>query len=165
MSIKIKNRHRLKQKDRRQVNDMIKNAFGESIIGDDATIEKGRMDETEIIFIDDIPCFFNEDEKLFFTVPGLLSLQPSKREVVVDMGAVRFVTNGADVMSPGIVDADPLIETGQQVWIGDEQHHKPLAVGVALIDGEDMVVADAGKAVKMKHYIGDQIWKKLQAIE
>ncbi len=165
MAIKIKNRHRLKQKDRRMVQQRIQEVFAESIIDEDAVIEKGRIDEKEILFIDNNPCFFKDDNTLFFTIPGILSLHPSKREVVVDMGAVRFVTNGADVMSPGIIDADKTIETGQQVWIGDEQHHKPLAVGIALIDGEEMIAADAGKAVKMKHYIGDQLWKKLQAIE
>ena len=165
MSIKIKNKHRLKQKDKRKMLQMIQDIFDELIISDDAVIETGRLDEKQILFIDEIPCFFKEQEKLFFTIPGLLSLHPSKREVVVDMGAVRFVTNGADVMSPGIVDADDSIVTDQEVWISDEQHHKPLAVGIALMDGETMVAAQSGKAVEMKHFIGDQLWKKLQTIE
>lgn len=165
MSIKIKNRHRLKQKDKRRMQQMIQEIFAESVIDEDAVIEKGRMEDNEILFVDDVPCFFKQNDTLFFTIPGVLFLKPSKREVVVDMGAVRFVTNGADVMSPGIVDADHFILSGQQVWIADEQHHKPLAVGVALMDGEEMISAQSGKAVEMNHYIGDKLWKKLQTIE
>jgi PUA domain protein len=81
------------------------------------------------------------------------------------MGAVRFVTNGADVMAPGIVDADASIEKGHQIWICDERHHKPLAVGIALLNGNEMISAEKGKAVKLKHYIGDGLWKKIQSIE
>ena len=77
---------------------------------------------------------------------------------MVDMGAVKFVTNGADVMAPGIVDADLDIEDGNSVWICDQQHRKPLAVGSALMNGEDMKNKSSGKAVKIIHYIGDELW-------
>ena len=45
-------------------------------------------------------------EKQFLTVRGLLKYNPKNRFVPVDMGAVKFVNNGADIMTPGIVDAD-----------------------------------------------------------
>lgn len=77
------------------------------------------------------------------------------------MGAIRFVANGADIMSPGIVDADNNIEEGDQVWICDEEHYKPLAVGIALCSGPAMIKENTGKAIQNIHYVGDDLWKKL----
>jgi predicted RNA-binding protein (TIGR00451 family) len=74
------------------------------------------------------------------------------------MGAIKFVTNGADVMGPGIVDADKGISENDPVWICDEKHHKPLAVGIATINGEQMINKIKGKAVKVIHYVGDNLW-------
>ena len=48
-------------------------------------------------------------------------------------------------MSPGIVDAQDTITEGDTVVIVDEQHHKPLAIGTALITGPEMVENNKGK--------------------
>ncbi len=94
----------------------------------------------------------------FPTVRGLLRTPVTRRYVTVDMGAVPYVTNGADVMAPGIVDADPHIEEGQIVWVRDERNLMPLAVGRALLPGQQMLVANRGKAVDTIHYVGDWLW-------
>ena len=80
------------------------------------------------------------------------------KTVVVDMGAVRFVTNGADIMSPGIVEADDTIVPGDLVVIVDVNNKKPLAIGESLITGPEMVESSKGKAIKSLHYVGDEIW-------
>lgn len=74
------------------------------------------------------------------------------------MGAIRFVTNGADIMSPGIVETDENIKQNDVVIIVEETHKKPLAIGIAEITGEEMVNNDSGKAIQNIHYIGDDIW-------
>ena len=79
---------------------------------------------------------------------------------MVDSGAVRFVVNGADIMKPGIVSADPEIAVGDLVVIVEERHKKPLAVGRALVPGSEM--KGEGKAVKSMHHVGDSIWKGLE---
>ncbi len=93
------------------------------------------------------------------TVRGLLAYPATKGYVTVDMGAVRFVYNGADVMSPGVVDADPGIRPGDLVWVRDEKNRRPLAVGEALMAGPEMVASEKGKAVKSLHHVGDSLWK------
>jgi len=165
MSVKIRNRHRLKRKAKQELQENINSSFDEPVLKEDVTLEQGFLDEVKLIFVDDVASFFIEDEIVFFTVPGLLQLKPNKRKVIVDMGAVRFVTNGADVMSPGIVGADETIEPNQQVWICDQRYQKPLAVGIAMISGVEMVERERGKAVMMKHYIGDKLWSKIQSID
>jgi PUA domain protein len=77
---------------------------------------------------------------------------------VVDPGAVKFIINGADTMSPGIVDADPTINEGDLVIIVEQAHSKAIAIGRALIAGKDMV-RGKGKAIKSIHYVGDELWK------
>ncbi len=95
----------------------------------------------------------------FPTIRGLLRSPAVRRHVTVDMGAVPHLYNGADVMTPGIVDADPSIVEGDMVWVRDERNRKPLAIGRALVSGEEMVASSKGKAVKTLHYVGDWLWR------
>ena len=103
---------------------------------------------------------FEQDDQTYLTLRGVLLLKPAKGYVTVDMGAVKFLYNGADVMTPGILDADPGIQEGAPVWVRDEKNLKPLAVGKALMDGTRMKVESSGKAIKTLHYISDPIWQK-----
>jgi len=92
------------------------------------------------------------------SVRGLLKWPATKRWVTVDMGAVPYVYNGADVMAPGIVEADPAIAVGDLVWVRDEKNRRPLAVGAALMTGAEMAAAEKGKSVKAVHHVGDEYW-------
>ena len=75
------------------------------------------------------------------------------------MGAVPFITNGADCMGPGIVDADESIQEGDYVWIRDVKNQVPLAVGQALRSGADLKAKQPGKAIKSINNVGDKLWK------
>lgn len=103
--------------------------------------------------------FYYEDE----VVPTLRLLQERKllSEMVVDMGAVKFVVNGADIMRPGIVEIADVNE-GEYVVIVDENNRKALAVGIALYSGEEMKQKDGGKVIKNIHYVGDELWNDIQ---
>lgn len=79
--------------------------------------------------------------------------------VAVDMGAVKFVTSGADVMRPGIKTIPPGLAKDALVCVVDEKHNKPLAVGQMLMDSEDATKATSGKTIKNLHWVGDPVWK------
>ena len=64
----------------------------------------------------------------------------------------------AGVGTIGIVDADESIVEDDVVIIVEETHNKPLAMGIALITGPEMVENSEGKAIKSLHYDGDAIW-------
>ncbi len=98
-------------------------------------------------------------EAIVPTVRGLLAVPATKRHVTVDMGAVPFVYNGADVMAPGIVDADSAIRVRDLVWVRDEKNRRPLAVGRALMDGPTMARKERGKAMETIHHVGDDLWR------
>ncbi len=92
-------------------------------------------------------------------IPLLAAVENVKlKKVVVDMGAVPFVTKGADIMAPGIVAANEKIEAGEIILIVDERHGKPLAIGRALVRGAE-IKGPKGKVVKNLHHVGDDIWK------
>jgi len=158
MSGKLKNRHRLKHKEIKHFIYELENKFGEGIIDIKSSIEIGNFNEFQLIIINNEIDFMIIDEKIFFTLTGLNKHNPPKYFVEIDMGAVGFVIKGADIMAPGIVDSDLSIEKNNLVWIRDETHHKPLAIGKALISGEDMKSSTKGKAVKNLHYVGDTLW-------
>ena len=158
MSTKIRNRHRLKRKEVRDIQNKLKETFTCDFFDGEASVETGNVEGIEIIFVDDEPCFMIYENKIIFLLKGIYKYKPKENFVVVDMGAVKFVTNGADVMSPGIIDADENIIEGDQVWICDEKHHKPLAVGIAMMNGKQMISERQGKSVKIIHYVGDFIW-------
>jgi len=154
----IKNRHRLKSKDIKEIQDELKKTFETIFFTEKSSVEIGDVEGHRIIFVDDEPCFMFYENKIFFTLRGINKYRPAKNFVVVDMGAVKFVVNGADVMAPGIVDADKTINESNQVWICDESHRKPLAVGIAMMSGEQMINEKHGKAIKTIHYVGDTLW-------
>ena len=158
--MRIKARHHLREDATKKILDNLRVTFGEDV----DTVFSGRTweiaetdEEQDFIMINGEPLLFSVEGEAFPTVRGALNIHPKKKRVVVDMGAVKFVAKGADIMCPGIVEADPGIRTGDLVVITDQMHNKPLAVGRALINGDQMV-GTKGKAVKSIHYIGDRIW-------
>ena len=78
--------------------------------------------------------------------------------VMVDMGAVKFICKGANVMRPGITKFSSF-EKGQIVCVVEESQHKFLAVGKAEMSSEQMEETDKGMAVKNIHYISDDYWE------
>jgi len=84
--------------------------------------------------------------------------------VVVDMGAVPFVTNGADVMAPGIRSVADNVKVGDVVLVVDEKYYKGLAVGILIMDREEILQKRKGKAIKNVHHVGDDIWNWTRSV-
>ena len=120
--------------------------------------EIGKIDNFDILISKGNIIALIKDKFVHFTVRGLLANSVETGWVQVDMGAVPFVCNGANAMSAGINGVSPEIVKNQYVWIREENHHKPLAIGLALMDAGEMLKSEKGKAIKSLHYIGDKIW-------
>ena len=159
--MKIKSRHHLRGSDARKIIAKIEPFLEDPSSLRQSSLEMAVSDEgVDLIFIEGRPLLMIVEDQPFFTVLGAIEMMPYKRLVVVDSGAVRFVVNGADIMKPGIVSADPEIAVGDLVVIVEERHNKPLAIGRALVAGTEM--KGEGKAVKSLHHVGDVIWKGLE---
>ncbi len=159
MSLRVRKRHRLKKKEIKTLVKELQGTLKIEPFSIDDTVDLASTELFDIIFVNGEISTLIYDNQVFLTVKGLLKHHPQKRFVTVDMGAVSYVYNGADIMTPGIVDADKDIKEGDLVWIRDERNNQPLAVGQALLSGDDMVKMNKGKAVKSIHYVGDKLWQ------
>lgn len=156
---KLKKRHRLRRKDITRISQSLGKAFGCQVFKESDPVDTAEHEGQEVLFDGSEPVAVILDGEPVLTVKGLMKYKPTKGFVEVDMGAVPYVINGADVMAPGIVAADEAIEPDDLVWIRDTRNKKPLAVGKALITGTEMMSSKKGKAVTTLHHVGDAIWQ------
>jgi len=156
--LKIKKRNFLKNKKIKEIKKELGNY--EDIIPKKANVELLEIENLpNIILVNGKALLLQVDGKTIPTLKAVLELDIQEKYATVDMGAINFVIKGADIMSPGIVDADKSIKEDETIIIIEESHYKPLAIGTSLISGEEMVKNNKGKAVKNLHYVGDPIWE------
>jgi PUA domain protein len=123
------------------------------------TIKEYHVDGSESLFkSDEFTAVQVGKERYIVPFLGDVSLLARFPSVTVDMGAVRFVCNGAKVARPGITAFDNF-RKGNIVVIKDEVHGKPLAVGIALIDSDKAVEEQKVHVIQTLHYISDKIWE------
>ncbi|MFP4112246.1 MAG: PUA domain-containing protein [Candidatus Woesearchaeota archaeon] len=111
-----------------------------------------------ILLVNGKPDFFLYEDMI---IPRLNSRQEylmNLKKVTVDMGAVKPLSSGSDLMKPGIRDIDLGIEKGDPIAIVDEKNKMPFVIGIALLSSQDMEKADSGKVVKNIHRPSDEIW-------
>lgn len=157
--IMIRKRKRMRSKEVKALAKELEDTMGVPVFSEEDGVDMAESSDYNLIFVKSDILGLVYDGKPFLTIRGILKYRPEKRAVTVDMGAVPYVTNGADVMGPGITDADPSIQEGDMVWIRDARNGAPLAVGVALHTGEALASKESGKAIKTIHFVGDKLWK------
>jgi len=96
----------------------------------------------------------------FLGLPRILEYFPA---VYVDMGAVKFVCNGAKVMRPGITKFDHFTK-GDIVIVKDQIHAKPLSVGIAMEDSDAAITKTKGYVIDNLHYVSDKFWEAYKEI-
>lgn len=127
------------------------------IFGEKADIECVETDFAEIILVNGKPLLVKEDEAIYPTLvfEQYFALAP---KVVVDMGAVPYVCKGANVMRPGIRRFEGTFQQGSLVFVVDEKHGKPLAIGEILYNSEEADKVSQGVVVRNIHFVGDRLW-------
>lgn len=83
--------------------------------------------------------------------------------VQVDMNAVKFVCNGANIMRPGITDFTTFKES-EIVLVKDQTHKKGLAVCISLVDDVNGRKMERGVVLNNIHYIGDVYWETKKTV-
>lgn len=159
MEFRLRNRTRLRRKEASDLAARLSQNLGTAtMFTEDEPVETAEGGEANFFLIGNELVGLWDERDPFLLPRGLLKYPPTKRFVTVDMGAVKFVTNGADVMGPGITDADPDIKAGDWVWVREVRHGKPLAVGRALADAGTLRSKAKGKQVKTFFFVGDKVW-------
>ena len=113
-------------------------------------------DEAQIITGDGIKILKINNEYL----PFLSEIKTLEKfpNVVVDMGAVKFMCKGANVMRPGIKKFTEF-EKDKIVCVIEESQHKFLAVGKAMVSSSELENMEKGEVVENLHYISDKFWE------
>jgi PUA domain protein len=156
--MEVKSRHHLRSDAADEIREALSGSLGVTLEAD--SFEKVQLEggDWNVVLVDGDPLVLYLDGEPFVTVQGANALSPERRVVTVDAGAIEFVSNGADVMRPGIVEADTDIAEGELVVVDEETHGKFLAVGRALTAGSDLV-GEEGRVVESIHHVGDDLFE------
>jgi len=124
-------------------------------------IEEMLVGDGKLFFMNDKAFAVSEGSWLFPALSNeeVLKALPS---VIVDMGAIPHICNGADIMRPGIREIQGDFEKGGIVVVKDTRFGKPIAIGIAEISSEVMRTTLKGKAAKNAHYVGDHFWEAMK---
>lgn len=123
----------------------------------EGNLEQTDLDKFTLILQDKKPFGFKQREIWLPTLQTILEKNTNLANVYIDLGAVPFITKGADLMKAGLKRQDKF-EKNSFVVIRDEKHNKPLAVGEALFSSEEIAKMEKGKVILNLHHIGDKIW-------
>ncbi|MFX1410796.1 MAG: DUF1947 domain-containing protein [Promethearchaeota archaeon] len=162
--MKIKHRHFIRKSELKPLKDEIlkqyKQKFVDQIFPKKSNVEVIETEAGDTLYA------INNELKLWKSNEGylpvltlLLNKRVDLKKIVVDMGAIKYVANGADIMRPGITKIDSSIKKNEIIQIVDETHQRVLAVGKAMFDAKDIEEKKSGKVVKNLHTIQDAIWK------
>jgi len=149
----LRKRKSLKRKAAKKLFEELSSVFGEIIA---ERVESAVLEDVTVYLLDYVVEFVRDGDAIYPFLGG--SHVDGLPRVVVDMGAIPYVCNGADVMAPGIADMDSF-EVGDLVVVRDVTHGKALAIGKALKSSSDIEASRKGKVIENLHYVGDSLWK------
>ncbi|MEA2069956.1 MAG: DUF1947 domain-containing protein [Asgard group archaeon] len=157
--MKISKRHPLRKSKIENLKSKLREQIGDEV-------EEFIKDRVEKVETDEGILYAQEQEIIAFRLKDKIypSLQALNKDIVhlptvtVDMGAVPYVTNGADIMAPGITNIEEGIKKGDIIAVIDENYGKSLAVGKMLYDREQVLQMKKGKVITSIHYVNDEIW-------
>lgn len=163
---KVSKRHFLKEKEAEQLLKELSQKLRidlKQLFGTKIRVEQTETQGAKIFIIDGKPLFARLDGTLLPTLKfeDILSFLP---KLIVDMGAVSYVCNGADVMAPGVVEIKGNFNEGDFLVIADERHEKPLAIGIALANSQTAKTLKHGKVARNTHFVGDSLWAVIKNI-
>ena len=152
-------RHFLRKKDVKVFRQRLLSSLSERAARTlDGQVEVLETETFSLLLVNGDRTFVIMGDDIFPFLGRLVEDDLGMKRVAVDRGAIPYVTNGADVMRPGIVRSDPTVVVDDLVLIVDDTHGKPLAVGRSLHPADELA-GRPGKGVSVLHYVGDPIWE------
>lgn len=155
----------LSKKEAAELAERIKRLTWGRVLGERRLREALEVEESGLRLYRVGPLLVAEKEDALFPILGWegnsesLNLLPS---IIVDMGAVPHIANGADVMRPGVRGFKGEFMRGDILVVRDEVHGKPIAIARALEDVDRCREMRRGKVAETLHYVDDKIWKLLK---
>ncbi len=157
--MEILKRHALRKSDLKELKENLQKIIGNEV--EKLFIKGAELVETEkgLLYAENkVILAFKIKETILPSLRALNDDIVHLPSITVDMGAVPFVTKGADIMAPGITKITPGLNKGSFVTIIDENFGKSLAIGELLFDSDEITDIKKGKVIKNLHYVNDDIW-------
>lgn len=157
----VKKRKILSKKEKKLLLEELEQEYGERISSYfeiSVPLEEVKTDEGYLLVKNSKVWFFYINEKILPSIYFMRETGFDLPEVIVDIGAIKFITNGADVMFPGIVAFDKEIKKGTKVVIKEEKANTIIGVGVSIIDSKNFSKSKKGKAINLLHHLKDKVW-------
>ena len=121
-------------------------------------------DKSELYFVAGELWLVRLEAEMYPGLQALITNNVQLPQVVVDMGAVPHIANGADVMAPGILNLDENLKVDDFAVIIDQKNQVPLAVGRMRLTREAILETKKGRALETLHYVGDHLWKLVKGL-
>ncbi|MBS7611860.1 DUF1947 domain-containing protein [Candidatus Bathyarchaeota archaeon] len=155
-------RYRLNIRNIREFTQLLKQLFNVDF-DRKASWEAVKIDrEREIYIVDGLPAFIRIGGELYPTVICVERGAVLLPKVIIDMGAIPHIANGADIMMPGVVRIEGSFKDGCTVAVADEKYGKILAVARSLISSDIASEMSTGRGFKNIHHVGDVFWKTMK---
>ncbi|MEM0015738.1 MAG: RNA-binding protein [Saccharolobus sp.] len=148
-------RHVLSSKDAKIFINKVKEKYNIDV--SNSRLEIGKEKKQIWYYVDGILAFFSED--LIPTLCGILKLKISLPYVIIDEGAVKAVSNGADLFTPGIVEYNCECKEGD-IILAKTKTNLPVAVLRVILPKDKVLLEKKGKFAENLHHVGDKLWEK-----
>jgi PUA domain protein len=151
-------RKQLSKKEAKEFNTQIEQKYGiTELISKKDALETFEDENGKRLVVNGEHMFFFFEDELYPLLKWVLKNDVMKK-VTVDMGAVKFVTSGADIMRPGVTKFEEGLKQYDVVVVIDENNQKPLAIAMMLFSSEEASAMESGKVLKNLHFVGDKLW-------
>ncbi|NOZ89266.1 MAG: DUF1947 domain-containing protein [Crenarchaeota archaeon] len=159
-------RWQLSKKDRRRLLERLHQLYPAMELPREARIEKLVEEDITLYLLDGRPWLIELEDKL---IPHLAWLLPDRYRgvlpyIVVDEGAVKPISRGADLMRPGVLRFEGDYGEGDIVVIVEPGRLLPLAVHEALLPRSEAERMEKGRITRSLHHVGDRFWKLGQQV-
>jgi len=159
----IKQRHFIQKSQIKELQEDILKHYDERFLNQifpkKARVEVIQTDAGDTLYaINDVLKLWKSKDGYIPVLTLLFNKQIDLKKVAVDKGAIRFVSNNADVFRAGITEIDKSIKKGDILQIVDENNHRAIAVGKAMYDAKEMEVMNEGKVIKNLLCVKSKVW-------
>jgi PUA-domain protein len=153
-------RYRLKEREVKEILERVAETLGKiDLTPFMKDMEIAKISAEDAVFlVDEIPAFISVNGEVF---PTLLNKEILWKlpTIIVDMGAIPHLCNGADLMAPGIVKISGEFQAEAMVVVIDNKFSKPIALVKTLYNSNELSEKKHGKVARNVHFVGDRFWK------
>jgi PUA domain protein len=160
----------LSKKDKKKLLSEIAKLYPKASLSRDLNVEIVVEDNIRLYLFNSVPAFielYYNNRRLL--IPHLKYLLKVKfREwlpvIVVDEGAIKPISRGADLMRPGILRIEGVFKSGSIVVVVEPNRGLPLAIHLAQYGSEEIKDMDRGRVSKSLHHLGDKYWRLAESL-